>query len=437
MKILILSTSHPFISAGIAALETYKAFKSIKSNEVKVIVRAWDKYPDNNIIIPIDSFYDHTKRRVLRKLKKILISLKIIKEKRTLTNPDYYVQDFDQTNTHYATKKILKKAGFKPDAIVVLFMPFFLSFKNLYELNKETKVPILLYMMDMAPMTGGCHYAWDCKGYTEKCGNCPAYYSNNEYDQSRKNWDFKHEYIEKTNIIPIAGTEWQYRQLQQSSLYQNKSKYKILLPIDEELFKPGNKMEARAHFNIPKNKKIIFFGAVSLSDKRKGVAQLMDALNLLKTKLDENKTKNIHLAIAGEMNLDLETQVPFDYTSLGYLSHQELARAFQSADIFVCPSIEDAGPIMINQSIMSGTPVVAFKMGVALDLVIDDVTGYIVDNGNSEDLAKAIHKIVRWNERKSLFVSENCRKLGLSIYSYSEVSKLFENLCYEIKNEES
>ncbi len=44
------------------------------------------------------------------------------------------------------------------------------------KLNKRNKCnQFLLYMMDMAPMTGGCHYAWDCEKYKMKCGGCPAY----------------------------------------------------------------------------------------------------------------------------------------------------------------------------------------------------------------------------------------------------------------------
>ena len=67
----------------------------------------------------------------------------------------------------------------------------FLTFKNLFEINQKTKAPIALYMMDMATVTGGCHYAWDCKGYLNNCGSCPGIYSDDPNDISRKNLLFK------------------------------------------------------------------------------------------------------------------------------------------------------------------------------------------------------------------------------------------------------
>jgi len=121
------------------------------------------------------------------------------------------------SKTLYSTKKILKRAGFKPDIVIVLFMTEFISFKNLYELNKLTKAPILLYMKDMAAMTGGCHYAWECINYTNEFGGCPALYSNNKNDQNHSNYLSKKLFITKTNIIPIACSEWQFMQLNVSS----------------------------------------------------------------------------------------------------------------------------------------------------------------------------------------------------------------------------
>jgi glycosyltransferase involved in cell wall biosynthesis len=45
---------------------------------------------------------------------------------------------------------------------------------------------------------------------------------------------------------------------------------------------------------------------------------------------------------------------------------------------------------MINESIMCGTPVVSFRMGVAEDLIINGETGYIVKLKNIRDLANGI-----------------------------------------------
>lgn len=434
MKIFILSTSHPYKAAGVVALDIYKGLKEIRGDEVKLVVKKWDNYSEKDII-PIDTFFSLTKARIVRKLSKILIELKIINKKKIKTNPDYNILDYDQTITYYSTKKLLKKAGFNPDVNIVLFMHNFLSFKNLYELYKATNAPILLYMMDMASITGGCHYAWDCKNYTKQCGNCPGLYSSVPNDQSHLNWKFKKKYIDKTEIIPISCTEWQFRQLQESSLFNKKEKYKILLPIDDEVLKPANKEEVRKRLNLPISKKIVFFGAVTVNERRKGFKELIEALRILKSKLRHNEISNIHLVVAGNSNEDIKDILPFDHTFLGYLSHDKLAAAFQASDVFVSPSIEDSGPMMINQSIMCGTPVVSFEMGVAEDLVHNFKTGYRAKLKDSEDLAKGLFTILNLSDQDYNLLSSNCRDYAMETFSTNvqmgKFNKLIQTLNYD------
>jgi len=413
MKILILSTSHPYKTAGIVAKDIFYGFKAA-NNEVKLLVKIWGNYKDKDII-SIDSFVSHYLKWFIRKTTNLLKRFGFFKKRTLKTNRDYSVQDIDQTITYYNTKKILKKSGFTPDVIIILFMPKFLSFKNIYELNQITKAPIFLYLMDMAPMTGGCHYAWNCKAYEKQCGECPALFSDNKLDQSHINWVFKKEFVEKTNITVIAGTEWTFQQLKISSIFKDRQKHKLLLPIDQNVYKPANKKSIRKQLDLPLDKKVIFFGAVSIHEKRKGFKQLIEALNILNKQLSDKDKKNIHLAIAGNGSVGFIKYLPFSYTLLGYLSHTELPKAFQAADVFVSPSIEDSGPMMINQSIMCGTPVVAFEMGIALDLVHTGKTGYRTKLKDSEDLANGIKYILDLKELDNKKMSENCRKIGFEL----------------------
>lgn len=425
MKILLLTSSNPYITAGIVALDLYKGLSEIEGNQVKMLVRTWGEYNDVNII-SFDSRLRFLKKKYFKKLE-ILIKmfLKFFVNKVKKTDPNYSIQDFDQTITYHSTQKILNKIDFVPDRIIVLFMQKFLSFKNLYELNDITKAPIYLYMMDMAPLTGGCHYAWNCVGYKHCCGSCVGMISNIEFDQSRKNWEYKYKFIKKTNLTLVAGTEHQFRQLNQSSLYSNKKKSKILIGIDSKVYKPGNKSEIRKFFNVPTDKKIIFFGAVGVNVKRKGFDKLLEALNILKSYNNQN---NIHLIIGGNFSKKTSISFPFDYTLLGYLNHSNLIKAFQAADVFVSPSVEDSGPMMINQSIMCGTPVVAFEMGVALDLVISNRTGYLAKLGDVNDLSFGINSVINSTPTQLELMTSTCRNLGLLKCELNKQSSLFFNL---------
>lgn len=428
MRILILTKSHPYKKAGVVALDLYKGLNSIAGNEVKLLVKVWDRYPDKNII-PLDSQFRQKISSAVMKFKGLLERFKITNPLQKKIDNEYTILDYDQTITYYSTGKLLKKVNFKPDVVIVLFMQHFLSFRNLYEINKLTKASIHLYLMDMAPMTGGCHYAWSCKGYLQTCGKCPAIYSDNENDQTRGNWLFKNEFINKTDISLIAGSEWQYRQLCLSSLFKDKPKNKILLGINSDIFKPCDQYHVRNLLKLPLNKKLIFFGVVSLASKRKGFDELIESLNTLKNNMTD--TLNIHLVVAGPINKDLEKNLPFGYTLLGDLNHNDLALAFQSADLFLCPSVEDAGPMMINQSVMCGTPVVAFEMGVAYDLVITGETGYCAKLGDAKDLAYGMKYLLSLEKNEIWKIKNNCRSFGLKLCSPQVQVKQFVE-CFNI-----
>jgi glycosyltransferase involved in cell wall biosynthesis len=120
---------------------------------------------------------------------------------------------------------------------------------------------------------------------------------------------------------------------------------------------------------------------------------------------------------------------------LGLLANNEqLAAAYQAADIFVCPSIEDAGPMMINQSIMTGTPVVSFEMGVALDLVITGETGFRAKLKDSADFARGLNDILQLDDKAYRKMCSTCRELGLRLFHPSIVKEQFNKLFISEKN---
>lgn len=83
---------------------------------------------------------------------------------------------------------------------------------------------------------------------------------------------------------------------------------------------------------------------------------------------------------------------------LGWLPDAEVARYYASARGFVLPGEEDFGitPLEANAS---GSPVIAFQAGGALDTVVDGVTGVHFAEPTPESLADAVERSERigWN----------------------------------------
>ena len=426
MNILIISTQNPYKTSGIVALNLYKGFGD-QGHNTRLLVKEYGIYNSNDIVsmeTRLDAFLLSWKNRF--KYWDSWFAMKLNKSsllfKGSKTNPNYYVQDYDQTVEYYKTKKIIKKIGFKPDAIIYLFQQKFLNAKNLFELNKFTGAKIFWYLMDTAPLTGACHYSWDCERYKKGCGCCPALFSSNENDQSAINLSFKLKYLSKTNISIISPTEWQHIKAVESTLFKFKPIEKILLSIDSDQYNCVPKTIGKEKLNIPVNKKVIFFGATSINHTRKGMQQLIEALQILKES-NNLKNENILLLVAGELKKNKD-QFPFEYRELGLLANNEqLVAVYHAADVFVCPSIEDSGPMMINQSVMTGTPVVSFEMGVSQDLVLTGITGYRAKLKDSRDLAKGIEYVLSLNDEAYNKMCGNCRDLAISNYSFNISSK--------------
>lgn len=410
MKILHLST----YDAGGAGKATYRLHQNLRAYGLHSKMLVLNKQSDDEDII------------LFAKRDSMLQSRTTVAKTwlKLCTNSKYYFQN--QTTLIGKVEDILNNIPFTPDVIIAHWTANFLTVENFYQLSRHIRVPILWYLMDMAPLTGGCHYAWDCRGYISHCGRCPALYSRKTHDQSYRNWEKKRAFIEKTNLTVISATGWIDEQAKKASVFTGKRVVKIMLGVDSELFKPVAKDLARARLNLPADKKIMFFGAQSMKLKRKGMAPLVAALKLLAREYDLNK---LLVVTAGNVfGMESFLKRNFKHVHLGFLADDTLATAYQAADLFVCPSVEDSGPMMINEAIMCGTPVVAFKMGVAVDLVHTGKTGYQAELNSSEDLAKGIRYLLALDPQEAKKMAKQCRDLSLKLYSPQVQAQAFKSL---------
>ena len=330
---------------------------------------------------------------------------------------DYYFYNKYETLQVVSAQKILALIPKKPDVIFIHWVTDFINTKVIHELKRLTNAKIYWLVIDNAPLTGGCHYSWTCDGYTRACSACPAILMEQYKWIAEKNLAYKKEYL-PDDLRVITFSQSDFIRAKQSALFRDKHVVKLLGFVDERKFIPGDKETARRYFGVPTNQKVLFFGASSLKEKRKGMQLLLDALAV-------NPTDDITLLIAGEFpSIGIKGNVK----KLGYLSVDELIIAYQAADAFICPSLEDSGPMMINQSLMCGTPVIAFNIGVAQDLVITGETGYKVMEINSSNLAEGINAILSMSSIKLSDLSTNCRIYAERQFSQDTYLKAIRSL---------
>lgn len=348
--------------------------------------------------------------------------------------PFNYFIEISQERIH--ASRLLAMHPYQPDVIIAHWVSNFVTAGTLRDLNRMSLAPILWYFMDMAPLTGGCHYAFDCTGYMRQCGNCPQLGAGKgTQDLSHRQWYSKWANLQKTNITAVAASSWLQNQLESGSVFRNKRHEKILLAVDPMIFCPIPQEKARKQLNLPVGRKIIFFGANRLHEERKGIRYLFGALRLLHAMLGDNVAlrDQILVVMAGETGDMAELDIPFEHKSVGFLMGDVmLATGYQAADVFVNASVEEAGPMMVNESILCGTPVVSFEMGVAVDLVHTGKTGYKARLKDEQDMAAGLRRVLELNDEARHEMRERCRNYGLQMCHPDVQVRAFETLCSEL-----
>lgn len=319
----------------------------------------------------------------------------------------YSVFNLCERFTCHSAKDTLEALPNKPDVVYVHWVSDYANAKFLSEIKKLTNAKIILIMIDHALFSGGCHYPGLCDGYKHGCESCPISQSSIIQEAVRKNIVFKQKYLPKDCVI-YANTSEDVANISQSTLYKNFIVEQHIVRVDSTRYKPTeNKSELRDQWNLPIAKKIIFFGSSHLDEPRKGMKVLLDAL-------DKVSFPNVFYIVAGGKELPYYKE---NMKIVGFLNESQLIEIYQLSDVFVCPSLADAGPMMVNQSLMCGLPVVAFPVGISIDLVRTGETGYLAKFNDSQDLAQGIDFILSLNEDNYSKMSNNCRIQGLQLYA--------------------
>lgn len=92
----------------------------------------------------------------------------------------------------------------------------------------------------------------------------------------------------------------------------------------------------------------------------------------------------------------------------GRVSDTILEELYCKSNFFVIPSLwYEVLPVVIQEAMIYGSPVVGSKIGGILDLIIDDYNGYLFRTGSSHDLAEIIDKLCQSSDNLSR-LGKNC-----------------------------
>jgi glycosyltransferase involved in cell wall biosynthesis len=308
----------------------------------------------------------------------------------------------------------------------------FISLGALEKLG-ELKIPIVWTLHDMWAFTGGCHYTNDCKSYIYGCSNCPALKIKGDGDLSSFISKRKKKVFDIINLSIVTSSNWLGEEAKKSSLLKDKKVYVAPTAIDIEIFTPRDKTKSKEDLKLNKEKLNILFGTMNLSDERKGMHYLLEALEIFHDKYPDYRDK-IEFSVFGSLKSGTTLDLSFKLNYLGHKSsNEQIAECYNAADLFVAPSIQDNLPNTVLESLGCGTPVVAFNIGGMPDMIEHKKNGYLAQPFFAEDLADGIKWILEnslLNDKLNIFA----RQKVVDNFTFEAVGKKYIQIYEELLN---
>jgi len=184
-------------------------------------------------------------------------------------------------------------------------------------------------------------------------------------------------------------------------------------PIDLEIYSPGNRIEARKRWGLPEEGLVILAGADSLADSRKG-------FDLLREAWGSACRSGLTLALFGRH----EENHPGERYFGNITSDEEMAAAYQAADLYLHPARMDNAPCQIQESLACGTPVLAFAVGGIPEMIVSGKTGFLASDLNVNSLNQMLALALQ-NPDQLKRMRDDCRKVAEEIWGPKALIKKF------------
>ncbi|MGB5971794.1 MAG: glycosyltransferase family 4 protein [Nodosilinea sp.] len=330
---------------------------------------------------------------------------------------------------HISSFNIPKHPFFKV-ADILNFHNLHNSYFNYLAIPRLTaQKPAIFTLHDMWSFTGHCTYSYDCTRWQTGCGKCPYpdTYPNIRRDATYWEWKLKDWVYKRSNLTIVAPSSWLANQAK-ASLLGRFSVHHIPYGIDTDAYQPLDSKLCCSTLGIPLGKKVLLFSAVKLADNRKGGDLLIEALSRLPKALKQDCV----LLTLGDSTQQLATAVDMPVVNLGYVSSDRLKSvAYSAADLFLFPTRADNLPLVLQESMACGTPMVSFDVGGVSDLVRPGVTGYLAQPEDVDDLCRGIVDLLG-DEDKRQAMGEACRRIALEEYTLELQAKRYQRLYQQV-----
>lgn len=299
-------------------------------------------------------------------------------------------EDFD----HPSTANLLAMAP--PNPAVLHLHNLHGGYFDLRELpHLSTSMPTVVTLHDSWLFTGHCGHPIDCDRWRSGCGECPDLdiLPAIRRDATAFNLERKRSIYQKSVLHVAAPSDWLLGLARESVLAQGMADDSRIIPngVDTDIFKPGDRIQARAALGLAHDANVVVFAAASLVvNPFKDFATLREAIAGLQSVLGESL---VLIALGseapGEGALPGVRYVPFVREA------SDVARYYHAADVYAHPALAESFGLSIVEAMACGLPVVATNVGGIPEVVADGLTGVLVPPRDAPAMSRALERLLR------------------------------------------
>jgi glycosyltransferase involved in cell wall biosynthesis len=159
---------------------------------------------------------------------------------------------------------------------------------------------------------------------------------------------------------------------------------------------------------------LIFVGQLI---ERKGVFTL---LNSVKSISDQKTDFDLHIIGTGDLSEEIrlfiqQNQLQHIITVHGSMKPQKVAKHIQNADLLISPSVFDGWGMVVNEALLSGTPVLVSDSCGAKELVRQGQNGWIFQAQNQASLTRRLIHFLNLTEQEKQIIRRNIAQINVKI----------------------
>ena len=212
----------------------------------------------------------------------------------------------------------------------------------------------------------------------------------------------------------------------------------------EKFEKSGNtktKHESQKDFGVEGSKVLLSIGGI---EPRKNTLTILKAFNIARSILKEKGEKLVWFIGGGETLFDyrdyrdlffndiedLGLKLDEDVFILGNVPEQKMQDLYNSADVFVFPSIKEGWGLVALEAMASGVPVIASGIEPMTEYLIDQENALLVSPMDFDDIAEKIMILIGNKELQSHFIRKG--RNTAKMYSWENAARKHVNFYSEI-----